>query len=561
MLAPTAFTTGVDESLATVDAYGLDTATATLDTAANSSDEFDANSLQGLLGGNQGDPTSMIAGLDESQGLIMDADALKSNMVSSIPGAGDMLSNLGPGMSGAVLSSGGAMTQITATVGGVTAMISKANLSSLTGVASLIGAVSGAPFPISLKDNAGLAALGTNLLKQAATLGIPGAYTQMAAGLSGNPGMLTQVTQGILPTVASTSNVNMLAEIASGPLGSSIGSLSPGFTASFLGSFKLPAGSTTASMVPLGNKLHSSLNTIQPGWNKTTPASTRPTYPNRPSTARPLKNSSTLVLRGSVDYRQLVSTCANAKVQPVVTKPTVRRTQPAALVPNPNTEFPTGTTSVSQSNSDGSSTTTYTLPDTTVVTRVTSADKSSVSSTYAYPVQPQAAPTPTDLDGYIANTAPVTYDSTAENYENLAALDNAQALDPTAFGEASFGVGATAAAGTQSDGSEVTMVQAANGSYYTQTTHPDGTIEYASMESADPDDYTGSDDPYANWAANTAANDTAMSAAMCDFYDQGQAEALATGTPSYMTMDASDALQAGFPQTYVGDPSANAFFA
>jgi hypothetical protein len=553
-LAKTAFTTGVDETLAAVDAYGQSTADAALGSAGLGGD-FDVTSLTGLLGGNQGDPATLLEGVTENQQLLLNADGLKSNLVCAIPGVSGTLSSMNPNMASGLLSGGG-LSSITATVKGVTALVGKADLSSLTGLGVLIGAVSGSAFPISLKDNAGLAALGTGLLKQATSLGIPGAYGQMATGLtsSGDLGMLTQITRGILPSVISSSNIRMLSEIASGPLGKSLTSLAPGFTKALLSAFKLPAGTTAAGMVGIGTKLTTSLNVIQPSWNRTVSPSTRSPVSSAPSTVR---SSATPVLNGSPDLRRVITAMASAKITPVVVRPSVTRIQTPTQVPNPVTEFPAGTTSTSYSNPDGSTTTVYTQTNGTTCTRTALPSGGNVTSAYLYPAQPLGAPPVNDeaVSAYLASVEPVVYNVEDIAIENEQALENIP-VDPSVFGVTSYGAGAYATGGTSADGSLITKVILPNGGTYIHTVYPDGSVVSQKVESADPaliNTFGPPTDPFANWAALTASDDTSMNAAIIAAHTQAQEDDYSSDTPSYLTLDAGPALQQSFPDTYFGE--------
>jgi hypothetical protein len=546
-LAKTAFSTGVDETLAAVDVYGQSTAN---DNTSSSGEDvaLSSDTVSALVG----QPTESISNLIEpsDQGLILNADLLKSNILTSIPDASGVLNNLPSDLQGNLLSGGGP-SDVQATVNGVTGMINTADMSSLKGVSSLIGQVSGSDFPISLQDNAGLTTLSTNLITQSCTMGIPGAYTQIASGLSSNPSMLTKATMGALPTVISSGNIGMLGEIASGPVAGNIAALSPGLASSFMTSFKLPSGLGTSTVAQLGASVVSAFSSLAPSWNKTASFSSRPTAVSYSSI-----NSSSLLLNASSDFQKMFQTASAAKVTPFVVQPTVTRTQTVLSLPDSTLEFPPGTTSVAVTNQDQSKTTTYTTPSGLVCVRTLDPDNVNASSIYNYPKQYPPAPAPKATSSYYSSH-PVAPSYVPSTNSLLRSAPTILASIPSSinnvFNIPSFGSGATATSATISDGSAETVVTSPNGSTYTYRTYNDGSVEQEILASAPSTGYDITEDPFVNLATQTAEDPITMGAAMCSLHDQAQQDVQDSSATPYLTMSAADALVAAFPQTDLGE--------
>jgi len=540
-LAKTVFATGIDEALATIDVYGEDTASSELGVAFTSED-FDADSITGLVGGNLADPSELIAGFDDTSGLLLDSDALKNSLLAALQGGLAALAQMSPDMAFDVLNVKGS-SQVYASTNGIESMISRADLSSLTGLAALISSISGSPFQVTLTDRSGLTALSTNVLRQAAVLGVPGAYTQFAGGMSSDLPMLTNITKGILPTVISSSNVDMLSEIANGPIASNVTALSPNIASSFVASFRLKPHASTTSVLQTSSQLMAALTTLDPSWNRTSSINTR-----FDSSQLHLTNNADAVLNASADFKKLASIAAAAKITPLAVRPTVVKNQTTATVPDPVLEFPEGTTSVATTNQDGSTTTIYTLPDGTVVTRVTRPD-GIVTSTYKYAAQPAPAP--------VASSKTALFDAPAVNASYIPEgleetnIRPLRVFSPAAsvFNRPSYGVGSYGTISAVADGQDLTHIYTPDGSLYLSRRQANGDTQTTSIESTGGADFVINGDPFVNAAASVAADPLIMASIMNLILEQARQQEVATLKQSLLTMSAARALQTSFPLT------------
>lgn len=540
-LAKPVFFTGIEDKLATADVYG--TQTSDLVSGMDFNDDFDLDSVKGMLGGNLGSPEALAENLAPA-GLQLDADALKSNLIAALPDAGAALGGMSGELKDSVLSSAGGLSQIQATLNGATSMISGANLSSLTGVGSLISGLTNAPFPISLKDCGGLVDVGSNLLKQCSSLGIPGAYTQFATGLSGSGdlGLLSSITKNILPAVLGNSDLKMLSEITKGPLGKTLNSLMPGILPSLSKSFTLPKGSSNSQITQISKQVTSVFNKVDPNWNKTKPMSTRQA-PVR--TAGTLKNSASLTSKASPDFKRMLSVSSKSKIAPVQVKPKVISSGPAVLSPNYGSTFPTGTTSSAQANPDGSQTTRYLWPDGTVVTRVIQAGGTQATATTEYPPQfcPAAKPTAND-PYYVGDTEAAAFAWDPNDTPTEQDVLDATALDPEMFGVQSFGANPTTVVSYRDNGERIYEVTTASGESYTRSVSNDGSVESQILQQYYTGEFGLPQDPFVNTAQNTVSDPITMGYALNDVADQAQ-----DGLPTWGAMEA---IEVSFPETYFG---------
>ncbi len=292
-LSPTTFATGIKDKLAAVDIYTQKSAKNPID-AITLDVNLDPSAIAGLMGGNFKLPVNLIASYSKAKGISIDASALLNGIIGSNSVLASAMGSLNSLTSGAILAVTG-NANISATIGSISSSINTSDLSSLTGISSLISGISGSAFPISFTDISGLTNLATNLLKQAAALGIPHAYLQIASGLISNPSMLNKVTSQILSTVIKTSNINMLCNIAQGPAVSSVYSSNPNFIPGFASNFSLPPNTPQNQLPLMGNQMCSSFNAIDPSWNSVTTSNGQ------------VLTDSNVTMGGSADFNAVMS--------------------------------------------------------------------------------------------------------------------------------------------------------------------------------------------------------------------------------------------------------------
>jgi hypothetical protein len=262
-LAATTFSTKADDTLATVDAYAQKSskvinATPDVVTAA------DLGNLAGLKGATVGADLKFLS-TTVTQGLKVDKDALLKGVLGSNSGLIGALKGLPPIIQEGMTKAKG-LSSILATVNGVTSVIKNANLSTLSGMGSLINGLSNTNFPIAFTDTSGLINLGSNLVKQATSLNIPGVLSAITSGIA-NKSIVNGIVRGSLSTVIGSSNVGLLSDIAGSSSGKYVTKWMPSFSQDFTKQFVLPSNTRGSSLLGISNIVTSSLSKIDSTWN------------------------------------------------------------------------------------------------------------------------------------------------------------------------------------------------------------------------------------------------------------------------------------------------------
>ena len=545
-LSPTTFVTGIKDKLAPVDVYKQTSAKSPLD-AITLDVNLNPSTIAGLMGGNLGLPVNLIASYSKANGISISASALLSGIVGSNPALKSALSLLNPSTLSAISKVTG-NASIVATIGSITSKINNTNLSNLTGISAMIAGISGTAFPIGFTDTSALSNLTVNLLNQANTLGIPNAYTQIALGLVKNPTLLQAVTKAILPSVVKSSNVNMLSNIAQGPAAKTVKASNPSFITSFASNFTLPPNTPQNQLPAIGAIISTSFSSIDPSWNKVTT-----------STGATLNNNNVTDVM-TPDF-ELVTKAANQNAAcPTATNYSVWHGQSAAqAAASPIPPAADGTPTVVNSmlsNPDGTTfpMVTYTYPDGTITTVKTFSD-SSVSTKTWFPAQPTVDPTPavTSNECVLPPLTPTPYSPDTNMLTGTQVTPFTTGItDPTTntFPMNSISTTSIMANGNTSvnttlpDNSSVGVVTSTNDTktvIATPVTDPAALTSFLSTQ--------GIGDPMASTSKAIVTNPLAMGSVMSDFTASATAESIATGSPSLLTANASDALASSFPNT------------
>lgn len=539
-LAKTTFQTGISDKLAAVDVYTQTTAAAPINVAGLTS--FDPKQLTSMIGGNLG-ISALISKYSAKVGIQINAQALIAGVIGASPSLRSALGSMSGSVSAAVTSTTGVSANIRADIAGVVSTISNTNLNDLVSVSAMIGGLNGTSFGVNFTDVAGLKTLSVNLLNQANQMGIPNAYTQFALGMSNNPSLLASVTMGILPGVVATGNINMLANIAAGPVARQVHSQAPNFLKNFAANFSISIGTPPSQYPSMAASIRGSYASINPNWGKT-------------KTSKGSRiNNLNIMLNASVDFKKLLNSAASYTRPMISTAPTVNTTYPTGVTPPesvPTYTFPAGTTSVTTTNADGSSSTTYSQPDGEVYTTTKHTD-GSTSTVWAYP--PQGQPDPLKGSGL-----PAAHDTIGEpsgyGYGNLDAEDTQVNYTPTPQAPyASYPSGTLCTRATTSGGAGLEYDQTPDGSQLITTTYPNGTVARSAVINDPTGSYltTATGDPLASSSKYAISDSMIYGAAMNNLADKSSAAAANNNQPDLMRVDADEALAHSFPDTYLED--------
>lgn len=524
-LADTFFLGGAEDKLAAVDVYTQTSADEPIDiTAVDGATDSDA--LQGMMGGNLAPPEEILKSYSPTEGLVLDTNALRNGIINANGALRSAIGTVSSGIKDAVMVAKG-INNIKATINGITASIKRGKLSDIVGIANLIGGLSGRVYPIAFNDLAGMANLSTNVLKQAAELGIPNAYDQIASGIASVPGLLNEVTRNILPIVALTSDVNMLMNIARGPCRNNIRSMNPGFIGSFAKNYKLPPKTSQAAQRKIGNQISCSFSSIDPNWNKTIKSNGA------------LVNCSNVLNKASSDLRKVMLVANTlSRISSVIIPRTVGVFTPANAPPLP--PMPGGTTAQTVITPQGNTVVTYTYPDGRVFVNTTTPNGGQITQEMSYPSQSNVP----GLNTQGSNAVMCTNSSGLYSGPTDVLTNPEDYNDPLDIGS-----NAVTTKYSQANGDIVHVTKYANGNEKHTFTSLNGNVVTTHLTASDdmvPDVLEG--DPLVGTSYNLNHDSLAMNSATLDLFDKSDQEASYRGRTSITQMNANEALSDSFPE-------------
>lgn len=209
LLSTPVFVAGADDKLATVDLYKA--SGKLINELRDISDVFSASALDALKGGNtlladaKGD---IIKGFDEATaGLKLDSDGLLKGLISVNPGMMGALKSL-PNTLQNELTKVSGINEIVGTFNGIKAQITKATLSTINGLGSLINGITGANLPFNFTDKKSLAQFSASLIIQATRIGIPGVFKAFINEIKDK-----KVIKNIVASVAEQAITNSMTDL------------------------------------------------------------------------------------------------------------------------------------------------------------------------------------------------------------------------------------------------------------------------------------------------------------------------------------------------------------
>lgn len=214
LLSLPVFVSGPDDKVATVDLYKA--SGKLINELRDISDQFKATTLDALKGGNTLlDSVKSTLEKDFSAGELgikLDTDSLIKGLISINPGMVSALRSLPATLQGELTKVQG-MSDIAGTLGGIVSQISKANLSTVNGIVTMINGISGANLPFNFTDKNGLAQLAISLVIQASKLGIKGALKPFLDFIT-DKGILKRIVLGIIAQAIPNNLTDLLKDLA-----------------------------------------------------------------------------------------------------------------------------------------------------------------------------------------------------------------------------------------------------------------------------------------------------------------------------------------------------------
>lgn len=219
LLSTPVFVSGPDDKVATVDLYKA--SGKLINEIRDISDQFKASTLDALKGGNtllDNVKMTLVKDFDSGNlGIKLDTDSLVKGLLSVNPGMVSALRSLPTSLQGELTKVKG-FSQIAGTLGGIASEISKANLSTVNGLATLVNGISGANLPFNFTDKNGLAQLAASLIIQSTKVGIKGALKPFIDNIT-DKRVLRGIVAGVASQAISNNMTDLLKEVADSTLG------------------------------------------------------------------------------------------------------------------------------------------------------------------------------------------------------------------------------------------------------------------------------------------------------------------------------------------------------
>ena len=266
LLSIPVFVSGPDDKLATVDLYKA--SGKLVNELRDISDTFQASALDGLKGGNNlldSAKSSIIKGFDSAKlGIQLDTDSLMKGLISVNPGMMSALKSLPSTIQGELTKVSG-FSSIAGTFNGIASQISKANLSTLNGIGSLINGVCKTNLPFNFTDKNALAQFSASLIVQASKVGIKGAFKAFVDNITDK-----KVLKGIVANIASHAIANcmtdLLKDVATSPVAKLMTRVVGGLALGYLQNYTTPNRASVNQRYDNYSNARTTLNGFDSNW-------------------------------------------------------------------------------------------------------------------------------------------------------------------------------------------------------------------------------------------------------------------------------------------------------
>lgn len=262
-IAETSFLAGADDKLAAVDSYKQSTAANPLSVYLDSS-VVDPGQLQGLAGMPAVDEATQLADIAKTTALPLKPENVISGFINRDSQIQSAFSSLDSSLQKFLTSVKGS-AKIRIVDGKLKTDFKLSSMANVAGIKTMINVMGGKKGLIDSIDVASKINFTSNLLKVAAKMGVPNAYSTIAANIKDNE-VLNAVTRNILPSVIVTSNANMLSNISFSVKNGRVKCVMPKFTTKFAANFKLPPGILPGELGNLGASISGSFSRINDRW-------------------------------------------------------------------------------------------------------------------------------------------------------------------------------------------------------------------------------------------------------------------------------------------------------
>ena len=277
-LAVSTFVAGVDQGLATVDAYAKDV-NKIINSIENYHKNFDLvlGKLSQFLGIDLAAINNIIKMIKAGK-LKFTLENLLKAIMSKYPNLLSLINKLDKLMQDKFKQSAKLYGMAKVNINGDYYKLKKRDIAMVEIMNKMVSDYTGGTYSPKMTDKSTEAGLASGILGNLASNYMPGAYTAMMLQM-GDKDLIIQATLGMLSDVVASGNIMLLSEIANGGFASEIFNQYPNLIADFLTNIKLDPASLSAmgssslakqaKLAELFETLMSALAAFDPNWNKT----------------------------------------------------------------------------------------------------------------------------------------------------------------------------------------------------------------------------------------------------------------------------------------------------
>ena len=520
-LAKTTFAAGADDKLASLDVYTAKSAVTPVDVTAPPpaiNPLVTLKTMTSLLGAVNSlvkdynklsklkiTPASIVSGILSSNTLIQTAfNSLPSSLQKAIVIA-QVVSATSAGLKAGLDSS------VSVRSGGVTKVINNASMKEVTGMVAMTSAMSKGEYSPTVTDNAAMPMVFGNIIKIAAAMQLPGAFSALINSLDPTPANVRM--KAALTTIAANSAVShgslsILSEVASargkGALANSDSVLS-----NFGKNFVLGANESTGNSALISSKIRSTFSSIDPSWC-------------RSAQQKNAVNTLDHMVGTSEDLFAIIKSFTKKASVPTIVKPTAVITVPADQSGSYVPPTGPGVTSTQVTNPDGS-----------------------ITHTIEYPPQGCPAPQPDETSlAFMGPPSPGSYSLPGTPVVSSTVSEDASSENSIVIEQ------------TLADGQVQTVTKLSNGDQKISATTASGIITNTTLSTSCTDAETAAlfaipGDPLAG-TSYLVTDPIVAAGAQSDFRDLDAQYAADNGTQALSSMNAADAISYSFPDSNIG---------
>jgi hypothetical protein len=274
-LAPTTFSAGANDTLLTVDVYKKSSAGILTGVKDILSGNLSSSSVAALVNTpvagvllKSANASLVKAGIGKLQ---LNKDILTKSLIQSNPALVGAIKSLSAQTQANLTNMAGMVNKVQTTLGGITSHIASADLSTVANLGKMVTDLVGdTTLAFAYKDISAITSLSSNLVKEAASVGMTGLYSTLAGAEAITAPMLADITKDITPTMLELSDNKLLVEVSNTPGAKHLRDQSSNFISSYLTDYKLQQASIKdADRSEEFTEISEAFGRIDPDWMST----------------------------------------------------------------------------------------------------------------------------------------------------------------------------------------------------------------------------------------------------------------------------------------------------